>query len=141
MIKLVAFDWNGTLFSDTKACTKAVNEVLKVLGKKPVTVRDYQDHFDVPVTKTYIGLGITEKDVTTKSALIAKTFHTNYENKAQNLRTRANARKLLTWLHNRHISSIIFSNHIKNKIELQLKRLQIDNYFEGVLANALIQAG
>lgn len=32
MIKLVAFDWNGTLFADTDAIVESVNKVLKLLN-------------------------------------------------------------------------------------------------------------
>lgn len=136
MIKLVAFDWNGTIFSDCRAVLDSVNEVLKFLNLKPVSLKIYQEHFDVPVTKTYLGLGISEEQIKNKAAEIVKTFHTNYEIRADKVRTRAYAKELLEWLSKNNIKSIIFSNHIDEPIKKQLKRLSIDKYFSDVLANS-----
>lgn len=136
MIKLAAFDWNGTIFSDTLACCESVNEVLKFLKLKPVTLQTYREHFDVPVTKAYLGLGISEEQISNSAAEIVKTFHTNYEIRAAKVRTRAYTRELLGWLSKNNIKSIIFSNHIDEPIKKQLKRLRLDNYFSAVLANS-----
>ena len=38
MIKLVVFDWNGTLLSDAVATTEADNHVLGLFGIKPLTM-------------------------------------------------------------------------------------------------------
>lgn len=136
MIKLVAFDWNGTIFSDAAACCESVNEVLKLLNLKPTTLRTFQKHFDVPVTKTYLGLGASEEEIAKKGAEIVKTFHTNYEIRATKVRTRSHTKKLLEWLSQNKIKSIIFSNHIDEPIRKQLKRLKIEKYFSQVLANS-----
>jgi phosphoglycolate phosphatase-like HAD superfamily hydrolase len=140
MIKLVAFDWNGTLFADTNALVKGVNNVLEIFGLRSASILDYQEHFDVPVSKTYIGLGVSEKDFEKNSLLIAETFHPNYEAAAAKVRTRSNTKRLLRWLKDKKIPSLIFSNHIEDKIILQLKRLKIDKYFSTVLANYHIQS-
>lgn len=140
MIKLVAFDWNGTLFADTNALVKGLNQVLKLFNLKEATVFDYQKHFDVPVSKTYIGLGISEENFKKNSQLIAETFHATYEPEAIKVRTRANTRKVLQCLHQKRIPSLIFSNHIEDKIILQLERLKIDKYFSTILANCHIQS-
>lgn len=136
MIKLVAFDWNGTIFADTLACYESVNEVLKFLKLKPVSLKTYREHFDVPVTRTYLGLGISQEQISSKSAEIVKTFHTNYEIRAAKVRTRAYTRELLEWLSKNNIESIIFSNHIDEPIKRQLKRLKLEEYFSLVIANA-----
>ena len=136
MINCVAFDWNGTIFSDTAACCEAVNEVLKFLKLKPVSLKTYRAHFDVPVTKTYLGLGISQQQINNNSAEIVKTFHTNYEIRAVKVRTRAYTRELLEWLSKNNIESIIFSNHIDEPIKKQLKRLKLEKYFSYVIANS-----
>lgn len=136
MIKLVAFDWNGTLFSDALACVESVNQVLKLFNIKPVTVNHFREHFDVPVTRSYLGLGIPQKQLEDRAEEIVKTFHENYEKRAVGIRTRAYTRDLLKWLAEHSIESIIFSNHIDEAIKPQLKRLKIENYFSSVLANS-----
>lgn len=140
MIKLVAFDWNGTIFADTYAILDSVNEVLKFLQLKPVSLKTFQQHFDVPVTKTYLDLGIPEEASKSKALEIAKVFHSNYEIRAATVRTRAFVRQLLRWLSENKISAIIFSNHINEPIKKQLKRLKIEKYFSAVLANDALDA-
>lgn len=73
MIKLVAFDWNGTILSDALACSQSVNEVLKLFNLKPATLKAYREHFDVPVSRTYLGLGISEKQLENQAEEIVKT--------------------------------------------------------------------
>lgn len=140
MIKLVAFDWNGTLFADTSAILDSVNEVLKLVRLKPVSLKTFQKYFDVPVTKTYIGIRIPEEIINHKSSEITKTFHSSYEKRGSKVRTRAFVRQLLNWLSKNHISSIIFSNHIDEPIKKQLKRLKIEKYFSEVLANSKLDS-
>ena len=140
MIKLVAFDWNGTIFSDTAAIRDGDNEVLKLFKLKPISLATLQKHFDVPVSKMYLAFGVSEEDVAKKSSLIAQTFHTYYEERASKVRTRANARKLLDWNLKNNIKSIIFSNHIDGQIKKQLKRLRIEKYLSTVLANSQLDA-
>ncbi|RJQ38511.1 HAD family hydrolase [Candidatus Microgenomates bacterium] len=135
MIRLVAFDWNGTLFSDTKAICEAVNQVLKLFKFGPIGLSSFQKHFDVPISKTYIGLGISENEVIAKSSQVAETFHSYYEQRVTKIRTRAGAKELLTWLSKNNIECVIFSNHIDEQIKKQLKRLKIDKFFSKILSN------
>src|SRR3989344_2796732 len=140
MIKLVAFDWNGTIFSDALACVQSVNEVLKLFMLKPVSLKTFQEHFDVPVSNTYLGLGILPEQLKKRSEEVVKTFHTNYEIRASGVRTRAYAKELLKWLIEHKIEAVIFSNHIDEPIKKQLNRLKIQNYFSAVLANSDLNA-
>lgn len=135
MIKLVAFDWNGTVFADTYAILDGVNAVLKSLELKPVSLKTFQDCFDVPVVKTYLGLGIPKEIIDSHATKLAHIFHSNYEIRAAKVRSRAFVKQLLRWLTRNKISSIIFSNHIDEPIKKQLKRLKIEQYFSEVLAN------
>lgn len=140
MIKLVAFDWNGTIFSDTEAALHGVNEVLKFLKLKPVSLEFYRKHFDVPIARTYLGLGLSEKQINSKASEITHTFHRSYEIRAGKVRTRAYAKELFKWLAKNNIKSIIFSNHIDEPIKKQLHRLRITNYFSTVIANSMLDA-
>ena len=75
MIKLVAFDWNGTLLSDALACLESVNEVLALFNIKSASIEDFREHFDVPVSKSYLGLGVSEAQLENKAEEVVKTFH------------------------------------------------------------------
>lgn len=141
MIKLVAFDWNGTIFADTFAIYQSNNEVAKLLGRKPINYRAFQKYFDVPVKKFHMAaLGISEQEVNEKASQIAHTFHSHYEILAAKVRSRAFARLLLTWLAQNNISAVIFSNHILEPIQRQLKRLKMDNFFADIIANSHLES-
>lgn len=139
MIKLVVFDWNGTIFADTYAIYESDNQICKLLKLKPVSFKTFQKYFDVPVKRFYLVLGVPEQELDKKALQIASTFHSYYEVRAAKTRTRANAKRLLNWLSKENIDSIIFSNHILESIKKQLKRLKI-NHFSEILANTKLEA-
>lgn len=140
MIKLVAFDWNGTLFADTFAIYESNEENFKQLNIKPISFRTFQKYFDVPVKKFYLALGVPEAQIDKKASQIANTFHTNYEIRAAKARSRAYAKELLRYLTKNKIRSVIFSNHILESIQKQLKRLKLDKYFSCILANSHLES-
>lgn len=140
MIKLVAFDWNGTLFADTYAIYKSDNEVAKLLNIKPISFKIFQKYFDVPVKRFYLALGVSEKELDKKTSQIAQTFHSNYEVLVAKARSRAYAKELLRWLIKNNVRSVIFSNHISESIQKQLKRLKLEKYFSEVIANSHLES-
>lgn len=136
MIKLVAFDWNGTIFADTKAIFESNGKSLKVLNLKPISFNDFQKHYDVPIKKFFLALGAKEGDVNSKAGEVINAFQSAYEKRVAKVRTRANVRQLLEFLSKEKIGAIIFSNHIRESILKHLARLKIQNYFVEVLANS-----
>ena len=135
MIKLVIFDWNGTLFADAKVCLEAHNHALKKLGVKPISLGRFRETFTVPLTNLFVANGAKKEKVLSNPELIAKTFHDFYEPRIKRTRTRHGSKKILKWLDENEIKIVILSNHVKEKISDQLKRLKIDYYFQEVLAN------
>lgn len=138
MIKLVAFDWNGTLLSDTISCLEGDNAVLKTLGARPLTISQFRDKFDVPIINFYKNVGVEPKKALENYMQKETLFHSVYEKRAAKVRTRAHTRDLLIWLKNQKINSIIVSNHTIIGISKHLKRLKIENYFHDLLANESI---
>ncbi len=139
MIKLVAFDWNGTLFADTKAIFESDNAAFKVINLKPVSFSTFQKYFDVPVKKYFLALGVPEEIIDKKAPQITQAFHSAYEPRVDKVRTRAYAKSLLKRLSENKVESVIFSNHILEQIKRQLKRLRIEKYFIDVIANSHIE--
>ncbi len=136
MIKLVAFDWNGTIFADTLAIYESNNESFKLLGIKPISFQAFQKHYDVPIKKFFLSLGASEQDLDSKASQIAHAFHSQYELRVAKVRSRAYAKNLLDYLSKRNINCVIFSNHIVESIRKQLKRLKLTGYFAEVIANS-----
>ena len=135
MIKLVAFDWNGTLFADTIACFEADNHMLQKLGLKPITIKTFREKFAVPVVNFYASLGLNKEQLLKGAKINEQIFHQYYEQRAAKIRTRQHTRQVLDWLNKNKIESIIFSNHTLQGITKQLERLKISQFFSSILAN------
>lgn len=135
MIKLVAFDWNGTILSDTIACLAGDDAALVSLGYKPISLKKFRETFDVPLVNFYKRIGVDPNIPKDKYKLSETLFHKVYEARVVKARTRAGARNLLAWLKKNKVPAIIFSNHVKERIEEQLQRLKISDYIATVLAN------
>lgn len=131
MIKLIAFDWNGTLLADTNPSLKASNEVFKIYGLKPINITGFRQTFTIPIKKMWENNGLKREINFLEQSL---TFHPLYEKYAAHTRTRQGTKELLTWLENHRIKQMIYSNHIAPDIIKQLMRLNIFEYFDEVLA-------
>jgi phosphoglycolate phosphatase-like HAD superfamily hydrolase len=131
MIKLVAFDWNGTLLSDTASAWKAGNELFEIYKLRHISLKEFRDTFTIPIREMWRALGFpTNVDFLKQSEI----YHKLYEKQAAKARTRAGVKEALSWLNKKHIIRMIYSNHIAPDIVKQLLRLQIFEYFDEVLA-------
>lgn len=135
MIKLIAFDWNGTLLADTQISLKAENKSLKAVGVKPLSLKKFQDAFDIPITKYWDNIGFSKSFVKTNLDVIENTFHSEYKKYAVQARTRAGVREVLKWLESQNINAAIYSNHDIPDIKKQLARLKIEKFITTILAN------
>ncbi len=135
MIKLIVFDWNGTLLSDVEAAVFGANARMKYLNKPEITSKQYREAFEIPAVNTYINLGIDPKLLQTHHTELSKAFHDAYETRALKAKTRRGTREVLRYLDSRKIDKLIFSNHTVKGINIQLSRLKITNFFNTILAN------
>lgn len=134
MIRLVAFDWNGTLLADTKLAAAADHHALKKFSIGKIGRAVMQRHFTVPIINYLTALGLSKKDFQLHHREINKTFNHYYEARVSRCRTRGGVRASLKFLKIKNIRTIIYSNHVKSYIIRQLKRLNIEKYFAAVLA-------
>jgi phosphoglycolate phosphatase len=130
--KLIVFDWNGTLLSDTMASWKAANICLEYYGGKATTLARYRETFTFPVIHYYHLNGIDTDTVLARREEAYTAFQSAYEQFAANARTRRGARALLEWLGHNGIDAMILSNYVTHKIEEQLARLKIRSFFKHV---------
>lgn len=135
MIKLVAFDWNGTLLADTQAMLDTDNYILPKLGRPPIDMKALRENFEIPVNRFYNNLGISEREFRQNKKIFDAEWHGFYEPRAVRCRTRAGARQLLLYSQSNKINIVLFSNHILEAIYAQLTRLRIDSLMNTVLAN------
>lgn len=136
MIKLVVFDWNGTILADTAVVVAAINfGEMPILNHPPISVANYQTIYDIPLHHYYQALGVSNKDHEKHAAALSEGFHNHYEQLVGKTRTRPGARHALDVLHAKNIQRIILSNHITDRITEQLERLKLAHHFEYILAN------
>lgn len=133
--KLIVFDWNGTLLSDTRASWLAGNECLKFYGAQPMSLNQYREHFTFPIIHFYKKYGLCVDDILAKKDESNAIFQNAYETLAANARTRRGARALLDWLQTENATSIILSNYVTAKIENHVKRLGLQDYFAYISAH------
>ena len=133
MIKLVAFDWNGTILSDTNAVVKSESAVLVKYGLKPTDLKEFQNTYTTPFRNYWINMGIESKIFDQDALKIRKIFFKSYEPLEKFCRTRSGAREILKILKFKTIKSVIISNHPIGHIQAQLKRLKIQDLFKDVL--------
>lgn len=135
MIKLIVFDWNGTLIADTRACMDADNHVLQTFGGTAVDLQTYRQTIIIPAINFYVQHGCNREELLGNSQRLGEAFHKYYEPRAVKVRTRIGTRRLLEWLQASKIGAVILSNHTVQGINDQLQRLRLMKYFSEVLAN------
>ncbi len=133
-IKLVAFDWNGTLFADTQTIVNADNIILKKLRVKPINVKIFRRCFHVPIIQYWKNIGLSDAFLEKNLLIMQNYFSVFYEPLADKTRSRAGAKEILKFLRQNKIGSIIYSNHTTADIDRQLRRLRIEQYIAKVIA-------
>ena len=136
MIKLVAFDWNGTLIADAWLASASDNYALKPFIKKAVTLQKMRGFFTIPILDYLAALGMNKKEYLNHHEKINRRFNKYYEARVNRCRTRSGTKDALQFLKQNKIAAIIYSNHVTTYIHRQLKRLSLEKYFDVVLARA-----
>jgi phosphoglycolate phosphatase len=125
MIKLVAFDWNGTVLSDTNTTLKAECATLMAFGKKPISLKRFQATYEIPIINYWARLGFKREFFRKHAQRIDSIFYKVYERLESSCRTRSGVREVLSYIEGQKIKPIIFSNHGVEHIQKQLDRLGI----------------
>ena len=141
MIKLVVWDWNGTLIDDSLLRYELGNKIIKKLGHPGITFDNYQEEFSIPVHDFYRKIGISEEMIKENDArLRAEIIGIEYEQRVKDCALRDAAEVILKQLEHESIVNIILSNHPTIEIQQELTRRNIAGYFSVVLGNSDIQA-
>lgn len=135
MIKLIAFDWNGTLLADTKQIWVASNYTFKKFGLKPISLAVFKKTYDIPMVNFYTATGMTKQAFFKIAEAQSEVYHPYYEKLISKARSRGGAKQILTWLKEQKINAIIYSNHTNVGIATQLKRLNLNKFISHILAN------
>ncbi len=135
MIKLIAFDWNGTLLEDVKIARRASELSLQDLGiQRNISMREFQATFTIPISTYWANLGLDPAYFKKYSDKIDRAYINRSEPQEQKCRTRTGARDVLRWLEKNTITSVIYSNHIIPLIEKALLRFKLRGLVDDILA-------
>jgi len=133
--KLIVFDWNGTILSDTRASVAAGNVCLEFYGANPISLRQYRETFNFPIMHFYKLNGLSVDQVLAKKDEANIVFQKAYEDLAKNARTRVGAREILRWIGTqKNMNSIILSNYRTARIAEHVERLKLSEFFDDILA-------
>jgi phosphoglycolate phosphatase len=130
MIKLIAFDWNGTLIADTKAVFKSANIALEHFGYSKISIKRYRETYIIPIKDFWLANGGKLEDMSEQHRI----FSLYYEKLLKFASLRPNAKKILSSLQSQGIRSLIYSNHTFKDIHRQLELFRLSPYIEVVLA-------
>lgn len=131
----VFFDWNGTLFADTRHCWKSTNHALKMFNLGPVSYDKYVASWAFPIAELYLSLGCDADELHEREKELYSVWGETYEHHVRRARLRRGARSVLQTLNERDHEVLILSNHTVEKINTHTKRLGIHSYFSTILAN------
>jgi phosphoglycolate phosphatase-like HAD superfamily hydrolase len=127
----VVWDWNGTLFDDLHVVIAAVNQGIGSLGREPITLDDYRDHYTRPVKVFYDRLferSISEDEWRT----LDQRFHDGYRQLLTGASLRADALAALEYVSGRRIRQSLLSMFPHEELVPLVERLGVAGFFERI---------
>lgn len=133
-IKLVVFDWNGTILDDAEAGAYGLELVLRELGDNRENVLQLQkDHHQIPVSEMYASLGY--EDIKTEDhQKLSVAWQKGYEAKYSTISLMPGISETLQYLETKNIETAILSNHFVDNIKHVGEKVGVK--FDTILANS-----
>lgn len=140
-LKVVVFDWNGTLLHDTYAVLAAFNAAFIRHAFRQVEMEEFQRCYDPPYERFFENLRMPKEMIPLVKKDIVQTFHDIYEPLSRQSPMRVGSDDVLEDLAKRGIKPVILSNHLVPSISSHLKRLGLSAFFgaSDVLANNCVE--
>jgi len=133
--RLIAWDWNGTLFDDMAATHIATNESLAFFNKAPITLEQEQEIFTFPLIHFYEKMGVSVDEYLEHAEEVGNLFHDTYNAHKSNCTLAKDTKKILQWLDTNDVTSMILSNHRQETLDADVKDFGIEKYFKDISGN------
>jgi len=133
--KLIAWDWNGTLFDDMSATHIATNKSLDFFGIPPITIEEEQEIFTFPLIHFYEKMGVSVDKYLEHAEEVGNLFHDTYNAHKSTCGLGKDADKILDWLGGNNVTSMILSNHRQETLDYDVRDFKIDHHFETISGN------
>lgn len=125
----IVWDFNGTLIDDLDAAFDIQQQMLRLHGLAPLTKARYLDTFDFPIRDWYAFLGYD----TEQYDQLAQQWAALYQQRAAHLGLCPGAQALLDLFAQRGIRQSVLSAANVQQLNMLLRALGIDGYFDPVL--------
>lgn len=133
--KLIAWDWNGTLFNDMAATHIATNASLAFFDIPPITIEKEQETFTFPLIHFYEKMGVSVDEYLKHAEEVGNLFHQVYNENKSNCTLAKDAIEILGWLKSNDVTNMILSNHRQETLNKDVKHFGIEPYFKTVSGN------
>ncbi len=138
MIKLVLWDWNGTILDDVYQSMEAVNRMLDRKNMPRIDIDKYYSLVDTPIERFYHKLfGTTDIDF----AEIAHEFHNDYDEQIPTLSLNDGANEMLEYFESIGAKQAVISSAHVDMIEKVIDNFDVRKYFDVILASRDKEAG
>lgn len=132
MVKLVIWDWNGTLLDDTATCFRIANIMRKERNMPPLeNVEAYCRVFGFPVVDYYRAMGYTFE--TESYDDISREFVSLYVQHLSECRLQPDAETTLAKIRDLGVRQILLSATQRDKLAVQAEMFGVNGYFEQML--------
>lgn len=129
MIKLVVWDWNGTLLNDLDVCFDILKKSMRKWDLNPIENKEmYKSVFRFPVVEMYKDLGFDCSG--DKFSSIADHFMENYLEDYKKSSLHPDAYEVLGNLQKKGIQNVLLSASKKEILDEQTEYFECQKYFE-----------
>jgi len=128
--KNIIWDWNGTILDDALIFVDVMNSILSTKNLPHITLEQYQDNFDFPISNYYNYLGINDLDSYND---ISNIFIKKYKKKIYVSKMMPGVFQLIKMFHKKKINQFILSASHKNILFKQTKYYKINYYMNQVI--------
>lgn len=125
----IVWDWNGTLIDDVFVALNAVNDMLIKRQKPTITIEQYYEYFDTPISKFYSRI-FTENEITFNT--IANEFAYGYKKHLQKKPIFTGAPELLSQIKQSGCKQLIISSSNQKKVEDDIRCFELFQYFDAI---------
>ena len=130
-IKLVVWDFNGTIIDDVELCYKIETMMLKERNMSTYTLEEYKDMFCFPVINYYYKMGYTFENETYDD--ISIEFNDAYDANFSTLKVMDDFVETIEYFSSCGIENVIISASRQDKLLEQCQQLGITKYFTNIL--------
>jgi phosphoglycolate phosphatase len=130
-MKVVFWDWNGTLVNDAPTMCRIFNRVVESRGLAPVSLEQYRELYQHPIQSMYEAAGL---DLSRHSFHeIAEEWHEHYLASGPSIQLHHDSITTLEWFKQRGSRQVVLSALPHDIVNTSVPAYSIEHFFEHVV--------